>query len=404
MKKKFLLAVLVGLMAFVLSACAAGGTTASSAASSAASDSSASAAASASAADTSASASASAADASASASASAATSASASASTSANAELEDTLVIYSTHPEDLLESIADQFTAKTGVQVEFINLKGELADRVRSEKSNPQADIMFGGDTATYMVLDKEGCYAEANPSWAANVDAAYKDAKNHWFGTYRTPMVLCYNTETLEAANAPADWADLADAKYKDQIVTRDSLSSSMRSTVASLVQHNMANGEDEAWNYIAALNDNIKNYYNSGSMMFEAVGKGEASITMAVINDVFKNRDKNNMPLEMVIPSSGAIVITDCIAQIANAPHPNAAAEFLEFIGSDECQIANANDFNRMPITDKVLDQCPEWMQTQFSALEVDWNEVAANQSAWLEKWETDYLDANKAVASEK
>ena len=39
---------------------------------------------------------------------------------------------------------------------------------------------------------------------------------------------------------------------------------------------------------------------------------------------------------------------------------------------------------------------------MQTEFTALDVDWAEISANQSAWLEKWETDYLDADKKVAS--
>ena len=393
MKKKVLIVLFAGIMALALAACASNtsASTSSAASSSGSSDASASSEASS----------------SASASSEAVSSevaSSAAASSAAASNLEDTLVIYSTHPEELLESIADQFKAETGVNVEFVNLKGELADRVRSEKANPQADIMFGGDTATYMVLDGEGCFAEANPSWATNVDAAYKDANNHWFGTYRTPMVLFYNTEKLDAADAPKDWADLADPKYKDQIVTRDAKSSSMRSTVASLVQYNMAKGsEDDAWKYIAALNDNIKNYYNSGSMMFEAIGKGEASISMAVINDVFKNRDKNGMPLEMVVPSSGAIVITDCVAQIENAPHPNAAAAFMEFIGSDECQIANANDHNRMPITDAVLAKCPEWMSTEFSALDVDWSAISENQTAWLEKWSTDYLDANKEVASQ-
>lgn len=395
MKKKLLILLMSCLAALALAACASGTPAASSsAAASAEAEASASAAPEAAAS----------ASAAAEASASAATSAAASSAPAASGDLEDTLVIYSTHPEELLESIAEQFKAETGVNVEFINLKGELADRVRSEKANPQADIMFGGDTATYMVLDGEGCYAESNPSWAANVAADYKDAHNHWFGTYRTPMVLFYNTETMDAANAPADWADLSDPKFKDLIVTRDAKSSSMRSTIAALVQTNMAKGgEEAAWNYIAGLNDNIKNYYNSGSMMFEAIGKGEASVSMAVINDVFKNRDKNGMPLEMVIPSSGAIVITDCVAQINNAPHPNAAAAFMEFIGSDACQIANANDHNRMPITDGVLAQCPEWMQTEFSALPVDWTEVSANQSAWLEKWTTDYLDSEKEVASE-
>lgn len=319
-------------------------------------------------------------------------------------QLEDSLVIYTTHPEDLVEAISDEFTKKTGVPVEFINLKGELADRIRSEKDNPQADIMFGGDTATYMVLQSEGCYAPTSPSWANDVDEAYKEAEGYWYGTYRTPMVLFYNTEAMTAEEAPADWTDLTKEEYAGKIVTRDSLSSSMRSTIVSLVQNIKANDSEEAaWSFIEALGKNTKNYYNSGSMMFQAVGKGEASISMAVINDILKNRDSNEMPLEMVIPSSGAVVITDCIAATNNAPHPNAAAAFIDFVGSKDCQVMAANDFNRMPVTDDILSECPEWMQTEFSVLPVDWSEVSANQSEWLEKWETDYLDAEKAVASE-
>ncbi len=321
----------------------------------------------------------------------------------ADAKLEDSLVIYTTHPEDLVEAISDKFTEKTGVEVEFINLKGELADRIRSEKENPQADIMFGGDTATYMLLQSEGCYAPTTPSWADAIDDNYKEAEGYWYGTYRTPMVLFYNSETMAKEAAPTDWADLTKPEYAEQIVTRDSLSSSMRSTIVSLIQNIKANDSEEAaWNYIEALGKNTKNYYNSGSMMFQAVGKGEASISMAVINDVLKNRDSNEMPLEMVIPTSGAVVITDCIAATNNAPHPNAAAAFIDFVGSEECQVMAANDFNRMPVSDDILSQCPEWMQTEFSVLPVDWNEVSANQSAWLEKWETDYLDTAKAVAS--
>lgn len=278
-----------------------------------------------------------------------------------SAEPEDTLVIYTTHSEEMLDVIANAFTEKTGVEVESINLKGELADRVRSEKDNPQADIMFGGDTATYMLLQEEGCYEATKPTWA-----------------------------------------DLADAAYADKIVTRDSLSSSMRSTICSLIAYNAAqNGEDAAWSYIESLSGNTKNFYNSGSMMFQAVGKGEAAISMAVINDVITNRDKNEMPLEMVIPESGAVVITDCIAAIKDAPHPNAAAAFIEFVGGAEGQLLTAKEFNRMPVLESVLADCPEWMQTAFSVLDVDWNEISANQSAWLEKWETNYVDAAKTVA---
>lgn len=319
-------------------------------------------------------------------------------------ETEDKLVIYTTHSEAMVEVIADAFTDKTGVEVEFINLKGELADRIRSEKENPQADIMFGGDAATYMILDKEGCYEATEPAWGGDVDAAYKDADGHWYGTYLTPMVLFYNTNLLTTEKAPTDWSDLVNPEYENLIVTRDSLSSSMGSTVASLVQYyTEKDGETAAWDYIAGLSANTKNYYNSGSMMFQAVGKDEAAISMAVINDVFTNRDDNQMPIEIVIPKSGAVVITDCVAAIKDAPHPNAAAAFMDFIGSEEVQLLTAKDFNRMPVITSILADCPAWMQTEFSVLDVDWAVISENKSAWLEKWETDYIDADKAVGKD-
>ena len=324
--------------------------------------------------------------------------------TTETVELEDTLVIYTTHSEEMVGVIADAFTEKTGVNVEFINLKGELADRVRSEKENPQADIMFGGDAATYMMLDAEGCFTATNPTWGAGVNDAYKAANGNWYGTYLTPMVLFYNTNLLTAETAPADWKDLVNAEYANTIVTRDSLSSSMGSTIASLIQYYTATeGEEAAWNYIAGLSANTKNYYNSGSMMYQAVGKGEAAVSMAVINDVFTNRDDNGMPIEMIIPETGAVVITDCVAAINNAPHANAAAAFMEFIGGEECQLLTATQYNRMPVNSAILADCPAWMQTEFSVLDVDWSVISANKSAWLQTWETDYIDADKTVAKE-
>ena len=322
--------------------------------------------------------------------------------TTEKAELEDSLVVYSTHSEDMLEEICAAFTEKTGVEVEYINLKGELSDRVRSEKDNPQADIMFGGDEATYMLLQEEGCYEATEPAWAKDLGDDYKDADGYWYGTYKTPVVMFYNTDLMSAEEAPKDWGDLVNPEYAGKIVTRDSLSSSMRSTIAALVNYyTTTENEEAAWKYIEGLNANIKNYYNSGSMMFQAVGKGEAAVSMAVLDNVIDNRDNNKMPLEIIDAKSGAITITDCIAAIKNAPHPNAAAAFVEFVGGKECEEMIANSFNRMPALDAALEKAPEWMKSGYEPMKLDWAEISANQSDWLEKWETNMIDANKAVA---
>ena len=82
---------------------------------------------------------------------------------------------------------------------------------------------------------------------------------------------MLFYNSEILTAEEAPKDWADLTKEEYKDKIVVRDSLSSSMRSTICNLIDNTTtAQSEEAAWEYLKALDSNIKNYYNSGCVYF--------------------------------------------------------------------------------------------------------------------------------------
>lgn len=317
---------------------------------------------------------------------------------------EDKLVIYSTHSEEMLEAVADAFTEKTGIKVEFINLKGELADRVRAEKENPQADVMFGGASSLFIEMADEGIFEPTTPSWADELDPMFKDAQGRWYGTIKTPVMMFYNKEMLTADQAPKDWSDLAKEEYKGLIVSRDSQSSSIRSTMMSLLYNSYKDDKiDEGWDFLKELDSNMKNYYNSETMQFQAIGKKEAAISFATQSSIIDNITKNNMPLEIVDAASGNIVITDGIAAIKNAPHPNAAKEFVEFAGSAEIQAKFANEFNRIPTLDSALADCPEWMQKEYKAMDVDWGVISKNQSEWLQKWDTEIRNADKDVKGE-
>ena len=100
----------------------------------------------------------------------------------------------------------------------------------------------------------------------------------------------------------------------------------------------------------------------------MYSAIGKGEAAISIAVLSDIIKNKEENGMPIEAIEPESGSVVITDCVAALKNAPHPNAAAKFIEFVGSAKIEAMIANEFNRIPALDSALTDSPEWMQTSI------------------------------------
>jgi iron(III) transport system substrate-binding protein len=315
-------------------------------------------------------------------------------------QLEDKVVIYSTHDEEMLELVATEFENATGVTVEFINLKGELADRVRAEKDNPQSDVMYGGASSIFMELKSEDLFEAYEPSWGSAIDALYKDAENYWFGTIQTPVMMFYNSDVVAAEEAPKDWEDLANEEYEGLLVFRNALSSSARATYSSLLQQFEKNSDLEAgWEFMQQLDANTKQYYSSGTLMFQALGRQEAGISFATLNSIIENKETNNLPLEVIDAESGSPIITDGIALIKNAEHPNAAKAFIEFAGSAEVQAMLATEFNRIPTNPDAIASSPEWMgEIEITAMDVDWTDLASKESEWMQTWDAEYKDSEK------
>jgi iron(III) transport system substrate-binding protein len=315
-------------------------------------------------------------------------------------EMENKVVVYSTHSESLLELVADEYEKETGVKVDFINLKGELSDRVRAEKANPQSDVMYGAPSSVFIELKSEGLFEAYFPAWANQIDPLFKDAEGYWFGTIQTPVMMFYNSEMTSKEAAPKDWSDLAKPQYKNQLVFRNALSSSARATYTSLLQqYEKQNDLKNGWSFMKAVDANTKQYYGSGSLLYQAIGRQEASISFAVLSSIIDNKVKNHMPLEIIDAKSGSPVITDGIALIKGAKHPNAAKAFVDFAGSAKVQSMLANRFNRMPTHPAAIADSPQWMaDIKFKVMDVDWGALSAKQSEWMQKWDTEVKDTGK------
>ena len=58
------------------------------------------------------------------------------------------------------------------------------------------------------------------------------------YFGLYRTPVVIVYNSAAFPAAEAPKEWDDLLDPRWKGKILIRDPLASgTMRAVWGSIL-----------------------------------------------------------------------------------------------------------------------------------------------------------------------
>src|SRR4051794_9791912 len=137
------------------------------------------------------------------------------------------LVVYSPHGRDLLTLMEKSFEAKhPDVDVRWLDMGSqEVYDRVRSEAANPQADVWFGGPQTIFARGAEEGLLAPFRPTWADAVPGASRGPKDLYFGSYRTAPVLVYNSQVLKPEEAPGDWDDLLDPRWKGKILIRDPL-----------------------------------------------------------------------------------------------------------------------------------------------------------------------------------
>ena len=145
------------------------------------------------------------------------------------------LIVYSTHGKELLSEFEAGFERDhPNLDVRWLDMGSQDAlDRVRSEKENPQADIWWGAPSTLFQQAEKEGLLQPYHPSWAGQVSADARSARDFWYGTYETPEVIAYNTAVLKPGEAPQDWDDLLDPKWQNKIILRDPLASGTMRTI---------------------------------------------------------------------------------------------------------------------------------------------------------------------------
>jgi len=208
------------------------------------------------------------------------------------------------------------------------------------------------------------------------------------------------YNNRLLTADQAPKSWKDLADPKWKNQLIIRYPLASgSMRSLYSALIYqyYKKDNSPQAGYDFLKKVDANTKEYSNQSTVMFQSIAKGEGTVSTWALPDIQTQIEKN-MPFSIVMPSDGSPVITDCIGIVAGAKNLAGAKAFVEYINSVDNAVEQAVKFNRMPTNADAIAKCPAWMREPFKVMDVDWNLLANKQNEWLKYWEENIRGAEK------
>lgn len=265
----------------------------------------------------------------------------------AAAQAQSITVYCSILEEQCREGVAI-FERASGVKVAMVRKStGEVYAQLKAEAANPKADVWWGGPAEPHLQAGEEGLldgYQSPAVSglhdWAQRLS---KQSQGRSAGIYLGALGVGYNTDVLKKKGIPEPkcWADLLDAKLKDEVQMADPNSSGTAYVMLATIVQLM--GEDKGFDYLRMLHKNISQYTKSGIAPVKAVALGESAIAIAFLHDMVTQR-LSGAPVKIVAPCEGTGYETGAVSLVKGSKAPEAARKFFDFALSKEAQDINA------------------------------------------------------------
>jgi iron(III) transport system substrate-binding protein len=318
------------------------------------------------------------------------------------------LTIYSPHGSDLLEAVERDFeAANPDIDVQSVDLGSQdVLDRIRSERANPGADVWFGAPAEIFERAAAEGLLERHVPTWAGAVSADAVGSDSLWFGTYLTPEVIAYNSAMVSEAEAPKDWADVVDPKWRGRLLIRDPIASgTMRAIFGAQLARSIAEtgSPDRGWEWLRRLDANTKEYVLNPSLLYIKLGRQEGAITLWDMPDIATLEQRENVKdIAWVIPTSGTPVVVDGIALVKGSDRLDAGRRYYEFVTSVPELVKAAREWARIPARrDIPADSLPAWMReatSQIRPMPLDRALLADSLDTWMRHWDSRIRNASR------
>lgn len=290
---------------------------------------------------------------------------------SAATNADDILTVYSSRSEPLIESLLEKFTEATQIETQILTDEApNLIARLESEGDATPADLFLPADVSNMAAAADKGLLGEVESDvLMANIPAEYRDADNKWFGLGKRVRAIIYNKEKINPETDLSTYEDLADPKWKGQILARTSSHPYNLSLIAAMIT---ADGAEKTEAWVNGIVTNLARPPQGGDRdQIKAVAAEEGTIAIAnsyyyamLLNSevpeekaaaeatgiYFPNQDASEGEL------SGAHVNLSGAGVTAHSDSPENAVKLLEFLSSPEAQKIYAEANQEYPVNPEV------------------------------------------------
>ena len=228
-----------------------------------------------------------------------------------------------------------------------------------TQSRNVQADVVSQSGFDFHGVLQK-GIFDIYNSPERAALPPEYKDEKGLWVMNAATLNVIGYNTRLVPAANVPKSFWDLTDPKWKGQLLMDENESKWMAGMMTYY-------GEAKVLELLRKLATQDIQFRAGHTLIQTLAAAGERPVVAVAFANGVERLKKERAPMEWVA-ADPIIGLTFGVGLVKDAPHPNAARLFIDYLLSKEGQeiIADSGYFvPRRDVAAPIMKQVPSKMK---------------------------------------
>ncbi|HXF76353.1 MAG TPA: extracellular solute-binding protein [Methylomirabilota bacterium] len=235
-------------------------------------------------------------------------------------------------------AIAHFFQSKyKGIEVEVHRTGSQrVLQRVLQEVGAgiKNVDVIHTSDAGHFELLKDKGLLLKYAPAGVAAFPEGFKDKAGFYYGMRATLSVIAYNPKIVLEKDAPRTWKDLLNSKWSGKEVSAHPGYSGI------IMTHVLALVNLYGWDYFRDLAKNKLHIVQSANDPAGVVASGERPVGVNGAEYFYYKTLKQGNPIKIVYPKEGMPLVVSPVAIAKDAPHPNAAKLFMEFIFAKESQ----------------------------------------------------------------
>ena len=273
--------------------------------------------------------------------------------------------VYSHRHYDSDKLLFKEFEEKTGIKVNIVTAKAEeLVSKLAIEGENTPADLLITADIGNlYEAKERKLLQSVDSKILNENIPIHLKDDENKWFGLTKRARVFVYNPNKVDPKNL-SDYFSLTKPEFKGKVVTRSATSGYNKSLIASIIANY---GEDKGLEFVKGIATNFPYDPKGGDRdQIRAVAAGDADV--AIVNTYYlgvmlTGLDQKDIDIaksvKLFFPAqdtTGTHINISGAGVTTYAKHKENAIKLIEFLSSQEAQVAFAEGNSEYPVNPKV------------------------------------------------